>query len=232
MTAHPRPPHDEDDDLDLRALYRTLPRTEPSPSLDAAVHEAAARAVAADRRVQRQRRLWHPGWGVAASIVLTACLFLLTDFQDPDMAGLADAPPVDAELASPPQAMPPPAAAPERPEAPAALRRYSPAPAATPAPARQARPAAPAESESAESATAQPPRAQQYSGQPDSAGGKTSAGQPAVEPNEPDARIVHIRELLQDGRRDAALQALHDLRRDAPDLALPPDLQALLPVAR
>ena len=218
MTAHPRPPHDEDDDLDLRALYRTLPRAEPGPALDAAVHDAAARALAADRRVQRQRRLWHPGWGVAASILLTACLFLLTDFQDPDMAGLADAPPVDAELARPPQAMPPPAAAPARPEAPAALRRY--------APAGQAERAAPAQETE--------PRARQYSAQPDTAGAVQAPGQPdadagAAAPAAPDARIAYIRELLQDGQRDAAARAVQDLRRDAPGLALPPDLQALLP---
>ncbi|MBO1112762.1 hypothetical protein [Bordetella petrii] len=217
MTAHPRPPHDEDDDLDLRALYRTLPRAEPGPDLDAAVHDAAARAAAADRRVQRQRRLWHPGWGVAASIVLTAGLFLLTDFQDPDVAGLADAPPVDAELARPPQAMPPPAAAPARPEAPAALRRYAPAP--------QAGQAAPAQAE---------PRAHQYRAQPDAADAVPAPGADtgAAALAKTDARIEHIRELLQDGQRDAALQALQDLRRDAPGLALPPDLRALLPPAR
>ena len=227
MTAHPRPPHDEDDDLDLRALYRTLPRTEPDPGLDAAVHEAAARAVAADRRVQRQRRLWHPGWGVAASIVLTACLFLVTDFQDPDMANLPDAPAVDAELASPPRAMPPPAAAPARPEAPAALRRY--APETAPAPVPQAQPGAAAETPPAPAL-----RLQQDSVQPDGAGGRTSPGQSAagsLAAPRIDARIAHIRELLQGGQRDAARQALQDLRRDAPGLALPPDLQALLPAA-
>jgi len=220
MTAHPRPPHDEDDDLDLRALYRTLPRAEPGPALDAAVHDAAARAAAADRRVQRQRRLWHPGWGVAASIVLTAGLFLLTDFRDPDVAGLADAPPVNAELARPPQAMPPPSAAPARPEAPAALRRYAPAP--------QAGQAAPAQAE---------PRAHQYHAQPDAAADAMPAPPPGADTKasalaKTDARIEHIRELLQEGQRDAALQALQDLQRDAPDAALPPDLRALLPPAR
>ncbi|MBO9353598.1 hypothetical protein GG851_06290 [Bordetella petrii] len=210
MTAHSRPPYDEDDDLDLRALYRTLPRAEPGPAVDAAVHEAAARAAAADRRVWRQRRLWHPGWGVAASIVLTACLFLLTDFRHPDLDGVSDAPPVDAELARPPRALPsptaPPAAAPARPEAPAALRRYAPAMRADEAP--QADNATRAESD----APAEP-------------GDATEREAPA----EPDARIAQIRELLQAGRRDAAVQALRDLRREAPDLALPPDLQALLP---
>jgi len=217
MTAHPRPPHDEDDDLDLRALYRTLPRAEPGPALDASVRDAAARAAAADRRVQRERRLWHPGWGVAASIVLTACLFLLTDFGDQDVAGLADAPPVDAELARPPQAMSPRAAPPVRPEAPAALRRY--------APARQAEQAEPAA-----------PPAPAYRAQPDAAAGVALAPAPDVQADaktgaagETDARIAHIRELLQDGRRDAALRALQDLQRDAPGLALPPDLQGLLP---
>ena len=208
MTAHPRPPYDEDDDLDLRALYRTLPRTEPGPALDAAIHGAAARALAADRRVQRQHRLWHPGWGVAASIVLTACLFLLTDFQDPDVAGLADAPPVNAELARPPQTVPRPAPS----EGSAALRRYAPAPQA-----ERAAPMAPAP-------------AQQFSVQPPA---PSSADQAAAEPEAaaPDdatqARIDHILELLQAGQRDEALRALQDLKNDDPDVALPPELQDL-----
>jgi len=222
MTAHPRPPYDEDDDLDLRALYRTLPRTEPGPGLDAAIHGAAVRALTADRRVQRQRRLWHPGWGVAASIVLTACLFLLTDFQDPHDTGLADAPPVNADLARPPQAMPrpaPPAAAPARPDDGAALRRYAPAPQA-----ERAAPMAPA--------PAQAPQARQFSAEPPAAASADQAATPpeaAAPDDETQARIDRILELLQDGQREEALQALQDLKDDQPDVALPPDLQDLLP---
>jgi len=183
MTAHHRPPHDEQDDLDLRALYRTLPSTEPGPELDAAVRATAARAAAADRRVQRQRRLWHPGWGVAASIVLASSLFLLSDFQDPEVAGLADAPPVDRELASPPRTL-------ERQAAPA-------------------QPAAPA---------------QQYSARP-----QLEAAPPTDSAAEADPRIERVRELLRAGEREQALAALRALQDQAPGLALPPDLQALLP---
>lgn len=212
MTAHHRPPHDEQDDLDLRALYRTLPSAEPGPELDAAVRATAARAAAADRRVQRQRRLWHPGWGVAASIVLASSLFLLTDFQDPEVAGLADAPPVDRELASPPRTLErpaaPPAAAPTRPEAPAALRRAAPA-------APQADQAAPAEPGA---------RAQRYSARP-----QPEAAPPAGPAAESDPRIERVRELLRAGEREQALAALRALQREAPGLALPPDLRALLP---
>ncbi|GAB1579876.1 hypothetical protein [Bordetella petrii] len=212
MTAHHRPPHDEQDDLDLRALYRTLPDAEPGPELDAAVRATAARAAAADRRVQRQRRLWHPGWGVAASIVLASSLFLLTDFQDPEVAGLADAPPVDRELASPPRTLErpaaPPAAAPTRPEAPAALRRAAPA-------APQADQAAPAEPGA---------RAPRYSARP-----QPEAAPPAGPAAESDPRIERVRELLRAGEREQALAALRALQREAPGLALPPDLRALLP---
>lgn len=212
MTAHHRPPHDEQDDLDLRALYRTLPSTEPGPELDAAVRATAARAATADRRVQRQRRLWHPGWGVAASIVLASSLFLLSDFQDPEVAGLADAPPVDRELASPPRTLErpaaPPAAAPVRPEASAALRRVAP-------PAPQADQAAPAQ-------PAAP--AQQYSARP-----QLETAPPTDSAAEADPRIERVRELLRAGEREQALAALRALQDQAPGLALPPDLQALLP---
>jgi len=102
MTSPPLPPHDEDDDQDLRALYRSLPRTEPSAQLDAAVKQAAARAAAADRKVQQSRRHWHPGWGVAATVVLAVGLFFLTDLHSPDVALVSKAPPIDASLTSPP----------------------------------------------------------------------------------------------------------------------------------
>jgi len=42
-------------------------------------------------------------------------------------------------------------------------------------------------------------------------------------------RVQAIRDLLRAGRRDDAMLALEALRREQPDLAIPPDLRALLP---
>uniref|UniRef100_UPI00333FBF9F hypothetical protein n=1 Tax=Castellaniella defragrans TaxID=75697 RepID=UPI00333FBF9F len=215
MTAHSRPPLDEDDDQDLRALYRTLPRAEPSPTLDAAVRAAAARAAAADHRAQTRRRLRHPGWGVAASIVLTAGLVLLVEFQRPDHTIVNDAPPVDIEPASPPLAAAPPATAPRLTAAPTQL-------------APQARSARPAPSVTDREQQASTPSAVPSGMIPM----HESTPQADTPQAESDARIAHIRELLRNGQNATALQALQDLRRDAPDLTLPPDLQALLPATR
>ena len=217
MTSHHLPPHDEDDDQDLRALYRKLPRTEPSARLDAAVKQVAARAAEADRKVQQPRRRWHPGWGVAATVVLVTGLFLLTELNHPEVAQLADAPPIDAHLTAPPETTQPGAAA--KTEAPAtmsersraATMRPKSAPAPAPAPAFSARPepAMPSAESSADQALATVTRSDA--------------------PTETAARIAHIRDLLRQGQREKALQALRDLQRDEPDLMLPADLEQLLP---
>lgn len=220
MTSHPLPPHNEDDDQDLRALYRSLPRTEPSEKLDAAVRQVAARADAADRNVQRPRRRWHPGWGVAATVVLATGLFFLTDLNRPDMAHLSEAPPpVDNRLAAPPETMQPAAPAPV-PQAPAhprdsaaftnQLERQAPTSSEAAAPKQKSAPmaAAPAPAPSAD---------------------QSAAAEIAPVQNDADTRIAHIRALLQRGQREKALQALQDLQRDIPDVTLPADLQRLLP---
>ena len=206
MTAHSRPPHDEDDDLDLRALYRSLPRTEPAREVDAAVREAAAGALAADRQAQRQRRLWHPGWGVAASIVLTASLFLLVDSDNRDPAVMHDAQVADA---------PPPPAAPA-PPAPARMRQL--APPATQGYAQAPRPAEPRPSiERAD----REPSMQAHSA--DAASPNAASAQAQI-----DARIAHIRALLKNGEKEAAARAARALHDAHPALTLPADLRPLL----
>ncbi|WP_255469201.1 hypothetical protein [Achromobacter sp. UMC46] len=42
-----------------------------------------------------------------------------------------------------------------------------------------------------------------------------------------EARVAHIRTLVQDDQQDEAVQALRELQRGAPDLTLPDDLQEL-----
>ncbi|WP_026638773.1 hypothetical protein [Bordetella petrii] len=208
MTAHSRPPHDEDDDLDLRALYRSLPRTEPAREVDAAVREQAAGALAADRRAQRQRRLWHPGWGVAASIVLTASLFLLVDPDDRDPAVMHDAQVADAP---PPSAAPAPA-----PAAPARMRQLAP-----PAAQGYAQAPRPAEARPSIERADREPSMQARSA--DTASPDAASAQAQVE-----ARIEHIRALLKSGEKEAARRAARALHDAHPALALPADLQPLL----
>lgn len=107
MTSHPLPPHDDNDDLDLQALYRTLPRPEPSADLDAAVKQVAARAATADRKVQQSsRHRWHPGWSIAATVVLATSVFFLTDLPYSGVTQLAQAPVVNPQLAEPPAIAP------------------------------------------------------------------------------------------------------------------------------
>ena len=70
MSITYRPPFDEDDERDLRALYRK-PGPGANPELDAAV-----------RRRWHPGRSWHPGWGAAACAVMVAGLFAWTDMRE------------------------------------------------------------------------------------------------------------------------------------------------------
>ena len=63
------PPFDEDDELDLRALYRKT--RSGSPELDAAV-----------RRSWHPGHSWHPGWAAAACAFLVAGLFTWTNMRE------------------------------------------------------------------------------------------------------------------------------------------------------
>lgn len=219
MTSHSLPPHDEDDDQDLRALYRSLPRTEPSAKLDAAVRQAAARAAAADRKVLQPRRRWHPGWGVAATVVLVTGLFFLTDPNHPDMARLSEVPPVDSQLAVPPQTV-------QR-TAPASVPQASSRPRESAALTNQIERRTPASPEAATPKQRSAPTA--VAPAPAPSADQSAAAEIAAAPDDAAPRIAHIRALLQQGEREKALQALQDLQRDMPDVTLPADLQRLLP---
>ena len=85
-------PDDDTEDRDLRGLYRSLPPLEPSSQLDAAIRGQAASAAASDRRARRPHGTWHPGWGVAASVLAVCALLFLTDYSD-----LANTPTLDTE---------------------------------------------------------------------------------------------------------------------------------------
>ena len=235
MTSHPLPPHDEDDDLDLHALYRSLPRTEPSPELDAAVKQVAARAAAADRRIQQRRTRLHPGWGIAATVVLATGLFFLTDIERHDANTLPEAPPVNAELAEPAQTLnrAPSAARPSiaantvtsesRANAMAAKRAPAPAPAPAAAPRLESSPA-PSYRAALPQATA---RAEMRAGPAADTTATDSAGQKANERLTPDditKRIAQIKALLDAGRRDVARQMWRDLQQQDPKIKLPDDL--------
>ncbi|WP_144638408.1 hypothetical protein [Bordetella genomosp. 13] len=102
----PQPPDDfmDDDDRDLRALYGKLPAAEPGPALDARIRAQAHAAARADQRGRNRQRRLHPGWAIAASVVLASGLLLLTDLsRQAEAPSQATAPRVDAELARPPQ---------------------------------------------------------------------------------------------------------------------------------
>ena len=204
MSITYRPPFDEDDERDLRALYRK-PRPGTSPELDAAV-----------RRTWHPGHSWHPGWAAAACAAMVAGLFAWTDMREN-----ADMQEMNAQLAAPHEVS---ASAERSPAsavsaetlvgmqaAPVAAQRVSAAPNDTPAPSPQAAPAAP-ETAAAESA-------QQ--------GEATATEIVAFSEQDLEARVAHIRALVQDDRQDEAVQALRELQQGAPDLTLPDDLQEL-----
>lgn len=204
MSITYRPPFDEDDERDLRALYRK-PRPGTSPELDAAV-----------RRTWHPGHSWHPGWAAAACAAMVAGLFAWTDMREN-----ADMQEMNAQLAAPHEVS---ASAERSPAsavsaetlvgmqaAPVAAQRVSAAPNDTPAPQPQAAPVAP-ETAAAESA-------QQ---------GEASATEiVAFSEQDLEGRVAHIRALVQDDRQDEAVQALRELQQGAPDLTLPDDLQEL-----
>lgn len=247
----PRPSDDDfmDDDRDLRDLYDRLPRNEPGPGLDARIRSRAHAAAQADQRARAARRRLHPGWAIAATLVLASGLLLLTDLSQQ-----SEPPAVDAELAQPPQLnglapatppeLPPELQAQQRRAAPA---RPAPQPFSPPADlqfAPQAR---------APSANREPP----LDTSPPPSGATAPAAASPVEPvpragsarraqveserklERADAprgvaataeqQIERVRAMLKAGRRDEAARALDALRRAWPDYRVPADLRHLLP---
>jgi len=234
MSITYRPPFDEDDARDLRALYRK-PGPGANPELDAAV-----------RRRWHPGHSWHPGWGAAACALMVAGLFAWTDMREaiedtePQMQLVAVQESETAQDASSASATPA--------NDPSPLRRVV---------ALQQEPAAPAQPAVSQSASAQPASAQSALAQPvamQSAAATASAeqaptaaetaaqqsAQAAAQETAPEAqqvaafteqdieaRVAQIRGLIVDDREEDAVQALRELQRGAPDFALPDDLQEL-----
>jgi len=210
MSITYRPPFDEDDERDLRALYRK-PRPGSSPELDAAV-----------RRTWHPGHSWHPGWAAAACAAMVAGLFAWTDMRES-----AEAPELNAQLVAPHEVgtsaerSPPPVALTDalagKSAAPAVTQRVSVSASASGSASEpiqsQAAQVAPAP-EAATAGTAQPAEA-------------TATDVVAFSEEDIEARVAHIRSLMQNDQQDDALQALRELQQGAPDLTLPDDLQEL-----
>lgn len=207
MSITYRPPFDEDDERDLRALYRK-PRPGATPELDAAV-----------RRSWHPGHSWHPGWAAAACAAMVAGLFAWTDMRES-----VDMQDMNAQLAAPLEVgasaerspAPPPDALAGKQAAPAVTQRV-----AAPQNDVTANPplSTPAVAPAGEAAAATGETAQS---------GEAAATQ-AVAFSEEDieARVARIRSLIQDDQQDEAVQALRELQQGAPDLTLPDDLQEL-----
>lgn len=222
MSITYRPPFDEDDERDLRALYRK-PGPGANPELDAAV-----------RRRWHPGHSWHPGWGAAACAVMVAGLFAWTDMREaiddtePQMQLVAVQANEATQEAASPSAAPPSDAPPLRrvvalqqePAVPAQPAAAQPAVAVTAAVPAAPAPAA-AETAAAETAAQEPA--------PAAAQGAPAESQQVVAFTEQDieTRVAQIRGLIVDDREEDAVHALRELQRGAPDFALPDDLQEL-----
>jgi len=239
MSITYRPPFDEDDERDLRALYRK-PGPGANPELDAAV-----------RRRWHPGHSWHPGWGAAACAVMVAGLFAWTDMREaiedtePQMqlvavqesetaqdASSASATPANepsplrrvVSLQPEPAAAAQPAVSQSASTQSASTQSASTPPALTqPAAMQSAVAAAPAEQAPAAAETAAQESAQAAAQETPAQAQQVSA----FTEQDIEARVAQIRGLIVDDREEDAVQALRELQRGAPDFALPDDLQEL-----
>ncbi len=198
MSITYRPPFDEDDERDLRALYRRH-GSGTSPELDAAV-----------RRNWHPGHSWHPAWGAAACAAMVFGLFAWTEMREAQDFTEQNTPVIapheigtSSERA--PALLSTPAEAPAEQTAPVTERVAAPQQEAAPqaAPAQEA---APAEQPAAEPAAPETP---------------------ALSDQDIEARVTHIRALVREEQQEDAVQALRELQQAAPDLTLPDDLQEL-----
>jgi len=239
MSITYRPPFDEDDERDLRALYRK-PGPGANPELDAAV-----------RRRWHPGHSWHPGWGAAACAVMVAGLFAWTDMREAiddtelqmqlvaiqESEAAQDASSASATPASDPSPLRRVVALQQEPVAPAQAAVMQPAvmqPNVTqPAASQPVAPHSAATSSAvaaapAEAATAAAETAAQAPAQTAAQETPAEAQQVAAFTEQDiEARVAQIRGLIVDDREEDAVQALRELQRGAPDFALPDDLQEL-----
>ncbi|MGH8090575.1 MAG: hypothetical protein ACREO6_03870 [Rudaea sp.] len=240
-----------DDDSRLAALYRKLPQAEPDARLDAAVRAQAQRAVAAVAVPARPstRGRWLPAFSVAAVVALAAGIAFQLGPQlwqrpasRPEVESTAaPAAPQPAETTSiMRKAAAPAATAAPVAQAPAAEMQKvenaasRPVPRAFPAPAQALRentpPPAAAEAKPGmpEPRTAAPMKAMQSDVA--SMGAPTLATPAAKDRNAslyPEHWLANIRQMLRDGKRDAAIRSLDQFRKKYPDYRLPDDLRDL-----
>lgn len=199
MSITYRPPFDEDDERDLRALYRR-PGPGTSPELDAAV-----------RRSWHPGHSWHPAWGAAACAAMVFGLFAWTDMREAQDMAEQNTPviaphEVGTSSERSPAVLAVPAEAPAEQAAPVTQRVSVPQGEAAAPQAAPAQEASPAEQQAAEPA------------QPEIA---------ALSDQDIEARVTHIRSLVREEQQEDAVQALRELQQAAPDLTLPDDLQEL-----
>ncbi|AMD46363.1 hypothetical protein [Bordetella holmesii] len=81
-------PDDDAEDLDLRAHYRSPPPLSPQ-------------FAAAGAAVRRPHGTWHPGWGIAGSVVVVFGLLVFTDYSNLDNSATMDEEDVVAQSEAP-----------------------------------------------------------------------------------------------------------------------------------
>lgn len=208
----------DDDDRDLRALYRELPRHEPDIMLDASIREQAQRAAEADRRARRPRATWHPAWAVAACVVAVSALFVFTDLEQ-----YALQPAAEVELQAEQEAAQATRDAMPEPPAPALPPALAPEAARGAAAESSAQDAAPARRGYMPQRAAPAVRAEKQQ-QENLAASARQRDDPAYA-----QRVERIRALVREGKPQEAAAQVLAWRRAAPGLALPPDLEQLAP---